>query len=177
MAFNGAASVSQGVDPTSFSIEDVSTGSDAGITGRRVYLYLSDGSTLTPSGSSTTYIDWPIVSGIGDVLTLTGILNRDYSLNVQVQWISSSPLPSPSTYLFSVLTTFTANLRLFLYTLTQLQAGNPLLIEDNDWFENKSKVNQLVEDADNATLYNDQYNAQLALNAAYKYYQNGNTYF
>lgn len=175
MSFNGLFTISQGTDTTSFTITDASTGSDPNLTGRRVYLFLSDGTTLTPEGSSTDYIDWPLVAGA--TLTLTGILSRDYSLNIQVQWLSSSPLPSPSTYIFSELNTFTENSMLFEYGLTQMQAGNPLLIEDNNWFANRIKLSVFVNDAQLSESFNDQYNSQLSLNAAYKMQQNANTLF
>lgn len=168
MSFNGAASISQGVDPTSFSLTDTSTGSDTNLTIRQIFLYLSDGSTLTPPGSSTPYILWPISAGIGDVINLTGILKRDYSINVTVLWVSSSPLAPPSTYIFSTLKTFIGNISLFAYGLTQLQAGNPNLVNDNNYFPNKSKLRVLIEDAIDAATYKDQYNSQLSLNAAYK---------
>lgn len=177
MSFSGHFSISQGIDVQSFSLTDDSTGSDPNLTGRRIYLYLSDGSTLTPVGSSTPYINWPLVSGIGDVITLTGILMKDYSINVTVVWISSSPLSPPSTYTLAILNTFTGNIRLFSYGLTQLQAGNPLLINDNGYFPNKSKLRVLIEDAEDAETYNDQYNSQLSLNAAYALQVNAKSYF
>lgn len=177
MSFNGAASISQGVDPTSFSVTDTSTGSDTNLTTRQIFLYLSDGSTLTPPGSATPYIPWPIVSGIGDVINLTGILQRDYSINAVVLWVSSSPLSPPSTYTYSVLKTFIGNIQLFAYGLTQLQAGNPLLVNDNGYFPNKSKLRVLIEDAIDCETYNDQYNSQLSLNAAYKLQVNQKSYF
>lgn len=177
MAFNGAFSISQGVDPTSFSLTDTSTGADGGLTGRRIYLYKSDGTTLVPTGSSTTYINWPLVSGIGDVINLTGILAKDYSLNITVVWVSSSPLSPPSTYTLAILKTFTGNIQLFAYGLTQLQAGNPLLVNDCGYFPNKSKLRVLIDDAINCETFNDQYNSQLSLNAAYALQVNAKSYF
>lgn len=177
MAFNGAATITQGIDVTSFIVTDSSTGADAGLTGRRIYLYLSDGSTLTPPGSATPYINWPLVSGIGDVITLTGILAKDYSINITVLWISSAPLSPPSTYTFATLKTFTGNIQLFAYGLTQMQAGNPLLVNDNGYFPNKSKLRVLIEDAIDCQNYNDQYNSQLSLNEAYKLQVNAKSYF
>jgi len=177
MSFNGAFTLSQGTDPTSFSLTDTSTGSDPSLTDRRVYLYLADGTTLTPEGSSTAYIDWPIVSGIGDVFDLTGILQRDYSINISVQWISSSPLPDPSTYTANQLYTFTANLLSFCLGLTQIQSGNPILINDNGYFPNRNKLRVFIDDAINCNTYNDQFNAQRSLDDAYKMQQNQKAYF
>lgn len=177
MSFNAAFSVSQGVDPKSFSLTDTSTGTDGNLTGRRITLYMADGTPLTPAGSSTPYILWPIVAGIGDVIALTGILPRDYALNISVSWISSSPLPGPSSYIYSLLKTFTANIQLFAYGLTQLQAGNPLLVNDNGYFPNKSKLRVLIEDAIDSATYNDQYTSQKSLDAAYALQINAKSYF
>lgn len=170
MSFNGSFSISQGTDATSFSLSDTSTGSDTQLSDRRIYLYLANGTTLTPPNSSTPYIDWPIASG--PTIALTGILQQDYSINIVVNWISNAPLPSPSTYTAAILNTFTANLELFDYSLTQLQSANPLLVGDNRYFPNKSQLRIYIDNAVNSTTYNDQYQAQLNLNAGYKMQQN-----
>ena|ERR1700743_1405646 len=177
MSFVGSFSISQGIDPTSFSLTDTSVGTDANLTNRQIYLYMADGTTLTPKGSSTPYIPWPIVSGIGDVLNLNNILPRDYSLNIQGIWISSSPLPSPSSYTYSQLNTFTANIRTFAYYLTQEISANPNLLNDNGFFPNKSKLRVLIEDAIDCNEFNDQSNAQKSLDAAYKMQQNQKSLF
>lgn len=177
MSFVGSFSISQGIDPTSFSLTDTSAGTDPDITSRQVFLYLSDGTTLIPPGSSTPYILWPIVNGIGDVLNLVGILERDYSLNIQSNWISSSPLAPPSVYTDSELFTFTGNISVFAYFLTQEISANPNLINDNGFFPNKSKLRVLIEDAINCNEFNDQSNAQKSLDAAYKMQQNQKALF
>lgn len=177
MSFNGSFIVTQGVDPSGFSLTDNSVGTDAGITTRRVSLLLADGTPLTPAGSSTPYILWPIVSGIGDVLTLTGILPKDYSLNISVLWVSSAPLSPPSTYTYNQLNTFTANLRIFSYFLTQEISANANLLNDNGFFPNKSKLRVLIDDAVECNTFNDQSNAQKSLDAAYKMQQNQKSYF
>src|ERR1700761_896787 len=145
--FNGQFSISQGSDVTSLTLEDTSTGSDTNLTDRRIYLIKSDGTTLVPQGSSTTYIDWPLTDG--NSIALTGILAQDWCLNIQVIWTSSSPLPSPSSYTFNILQAFTDNLILFAYGLSELQSGNPFLVTDNDYFSNKSKLWVLIDDAQN----------------------------
>jgi hypothetical protein len=174
MAFNGAFSISQGTDPTSFTLTDVSAGSDTNLTDRKIYLNLSDGTTLVPPNSANSFIDWPIGNG---PITLTGILKQDYSINVQVVWVSSSPLSSPSTYVQFQLKTFTANLELFDYTLTQQMAGNKLLASDNNFLPNKELLRLYIDNANGATTFNDQYNAQLNLNAGTNMQVNQNTFF
>jgi len=177
MSFVGQFSISQGTDVQSFSLTDTSIGADANLTGRKIYLYLSDGTTLVPAGSSTPYINWPLVAGIGDVINLTGILKKDYAINATIVWASSSPLAPPSVYTYALLKTFTGNIQLFAYGLTQLQAGNPLLVNDNGYFPNKSKLRVLIEDAIDCETFNDQYNSQLSLNAAYALQVNAKSYF
>ena len=111
------------------------------------------------------------------MIALTGILSRDFSLNIEVQWISSAPLGPPSTYTEYELYTFTDNLLLFSLGLSQLQSGNPLIISDNGYFANRDKLRVLIDDAGNATTYNDQFTAQASLNQAYVMQQNQNAYF
>ena len=155
---------------TSFTITDTSTGSDTQLSDRRIFLYLSNGTTLIPPNSTTPYIDWPIAAG--NTIALTGILQQDYSINIEVNWISNAPLPSPSTYMAAILNTFTANLELFDYGLTQLQSANPLNVGDNRYFPNKSLLRTYIDNAVNSTTYNDQYQAQLNLDAGYNMQQN-----
>lgn len=175
--FNGAFSVSQGVDPTSFSLTDTSVGTDSGITIRQITLLQADGTPLIPKGNITPYIIWPVVSGIGDVLNIVGILPKDYSLNISVLWVSSAPLSPPSTYTVNQLNTFTANLRVFSYFLTQEISANPNLLNDNGFFPNKSKLRVLIDDAVECNTFNDQSNAQKSLDAAYKMQQNQKALF
>jgi hypothetical protein len=176
MAFNGAFTVNPPTtDATTFSLTDVSTGSDTNITDRRVFLFKNDGTTLVPQGSGTTYIDWPLSAG--STLTLTGILLQDWSLNIQVQWISSSPLAPPSTYSQTTLYTFTANIYNFLYGLSELQSANTLVLNDNNWKQNKFNCYMWLKDAVTTTTYGNQFLAQQAINQIYNYINNQQIYF
>ncbi len=173
MAFNGNFTATQSIDGLTLTITDTSTGSDANLTDRRVYLNQYNGTTLVPTGTSTPYIDWPTANG---PLVLP-IFKKDYSLNINVQWISSSPLPSPSVYSVFQLITFTNNTYLFYYSLTQLQAANQQLTNDYGYFNNKVKLLVYLNDAINATTYNDQFAAQRSLDRAYELQTNANVYF
>jgi len=176
MAFNGAFTIGLGTDPTSFTLNDTSTGSDTNLTDRRIFLYKADGTTLVPVGSPTTYIDWPLSAGAS--ITITGLIAQDYCLNIEVDWISSSPLAPPSTYTLTILTAFTGNSEQFNGTLIQMQATNPLLVNDNKWFENASKLRQYIENAVNAANpMNNIGLSQSSLNLAYQLIQNATTYF
>lgn len=174
MSFVGNFSISQGTDPTQFTLTDTSIGSDPSLTGRRVYLYLADGTTLVPVGSPTSYIDWPISD---TTITIT-LLTRDYALNIEVDWLSSSPLPPPSTYTLTTMKGFTSNTESFYGGLTQMQASNPLLVNDNHYFENKSKLRTFIDDTINAVdTMNNIFLAQQSLNDAYDMIQNADTLF
>ena len=174
MSFNGAFTISQGTDIHSFTLTDTSTGSDGGLTDRKVYLYKSDGTTLVAKGASNPWIDWPIAN---NTITIS-LLDRDYCLNIEVDWVSSAPLAPPSTYTLTILKNFPSNSESFYSGLTQEQAANPLLVNDNHWFENKSKLRLFIDDSNQAaTIMNDIFLAQQSLNAAYNYIQNADTYF
>lgn len=176
MAFNANFSITPpGVDTTTFSLTDTSTGSDTNLTDRRIFLVQSNGNNLNFPNATTPYIDWPLSAGA--TITLTGILPIDYSLNIVVNWISSAPLAPPSTYTQNTLYTFTSNIMLFYYSLTELASANPPLINDNNYFPNKQKLKVYIEDAIDATQYNNQFSAQLALNGAYNMQLNRNTLF
>ena len=80
MAFTAQFQVSQGGNPNNIVLTDTSSGgSDPNLTGRKIYLIKSDGTFLTPAGSSTDYILWPIADAS---ITLSDILDGDYSLNL-----------------------------------------------------------------------------------------------
>ena len=175
MAFTGSVSITQGGNANNLVLTDTSSGgSDPNLTGRTIYLVKKDGTFLTPSGSSTDYITW----AIGDSsITLTDILDRDYSLNVVVEWATTLPI-SGATYTYTVLYTTTALLEIFYYSLTRRQSSNPLITNDNNYFTNKSKLRTEIDAATNAsTIGTDQYAAQSCLDRAYNYQVNETTYF
>jgi hypothetical protein len=171
MAFNGNFSAAQSVDGQSIILTDTSTGSDSNLTGRTVNLFLIDGSLL---GGST--INWSLSSG--STLTISNILPRDYSINIQVNWASSSPLPPPSTYTLTGLATFIQNSDIAAYSLLQQIASNVGITRDNDYMYNLALVNSDILNALRANTFNDQFNAQACLDRIYnKVVVNKNFYF
>lgn len=174
MSFNGAFTISQGTDIHSFTLTDTSTGSDGGLTDRKVYLYKADGTTLVAQGATNPWIDWPIAN---NTITIS-LLDRDYCLNIEVDWISSAPLGPPSTYTLTILKNFTSNSESFYSGKIQEQASNPLLVDDNRWFENMSRLRLFIDNSNQAaTIMNDIFLAQQNLNQAYNLIQNENIYF
>lgn len=164
MSFQGAFTISQTSNVQSFLINDTSVGSDPNLTTRNISLILADGSLL---GGSV--ISWPI--GEGSVKTIS-LLLRDYNINIKVDWVSSSPLPSPSTYTLTEDYTFTGNSNTFIYSLIQQLAALPALANDSGWFEGLSKLQTLVDGAVTAGSYDDQSASQSQLDQVYYIIQN-----
>ena len=154
-------SVSQTLGAESvLTIEDTSTGSDATITSRRVYLTKADGSYLTPDGTSTDYVEWDINDTTIDI----DCLDKDYALQIVVHWLNATP---SVVYSASELTLLTLYAKQFLYELTQRQAGNPVLVNDGDYFANKSELQTELDSAIQAVeLASDQLGAQMCMDRA-----------
>jgi len=159
MAFNGDYSISQGLDPTSFTLTDTSTGSDSNLTTRTISLFQANGSLL---GGSV--IPWPYSDGSTKVLT--DYLPKDYALNIVVDWISSSPIPG-SAYIKSAYYGFTGNTNNFIYNLIQNIAAQPSLLNDNGYYEYLSRLQTEVDSTSLAISFADLFNAQSALDRAY----------
>lgn len=146
-------------DLTAVTFTDTSTGS-ASLTGRLITLRKSDGTYLTPTSYTVSYIFWPYVSGTGDTLTVANLLDKDYCLDISVRWFSGST----ADYTKTVLTLFTGYGDVFLRQLTQNAGANRGLISRKNFFENKSKLRCLYDDAAQAVqLLNDQTIAQFCL--------------
>lgn len=169
MAFAGDFSVSQGVDVQSFTITDASTGSDPNLTGRTISLLKIDNTQL--SGST---INWPLSDG--STKLISGLLTRDFSLNILVTWASSSPIPG-STYSKNHIVTFTGNSNEFAYGLLQQIAANQSITSDNGFLMNLALVNSDIQNAIRANSYLDQGNAQAALDRIYNFIVNQQFYF
>lgn len=68
--------------PQRIYFTDTSTGNDGSVGERRIFLQKEDGTYLTPDGSATDYILWPLATNPFYV----DILDKDYALNVTVVW-------------------------------------------------------------------------------------------
>jgi len=167
MAFTGSFEITQTSDITSLVVTDTSSYSSEGqgtFSGRQIRLYKIDTTTLVPSGTTTTYIDFPFSAGAS--ITITGVLNTDYSLSANVVWLSNSPQPG-STYTATEVVTFLNYINDFLYGKVQQLAASPSLLNDNGWYTYLTKVYNEKENAQQATLYADQFAAQSAINRAF----------
>lgn len=155
-------SISQSAStPSIFTLTDTSAGSDGAITQRRIYIYQSDGTTLVPTGTMTTYVNFPLISGNSIDIN---VLNIDYALNIIVQWLDVS-----NTVLYSKqgLYLFTYYSELFYYGLTQFQTSQPNLIDNPNYYGEKMKLRvSLDEAASSVSVGNDITSAEAALTRA-----------
>jgi len=156
---------------TTIRLTDTSTGADAAITQRRVYLQQADGSYLVPTGTTTDYIEWNYLDASIDI----DVLNTDYALLILVQWLN---VGNTVLYSKSDLYGFTWYNENFLYSLTQYQQNNPDVLQDTNYFNNKSKTRVLIDSGDQAIVWgNDITNAQENYDAASYFRLNENLFF
>jgi len=141
-------------EPSVVTITDTSTGSDAAVTQRRVYLAKDDGTFLVPEGTSTEYIQWPYADSSIDI----DALDKDYALLITVQWLNVSNVVL---YDLSDNVGFTSYNEDFDYQLTQMLSGNPILINDANFYQSKSDLRTDIDSGDKAILRaSDIYGAQ-----------------
>lgn len=177
MAFTGSFEITQTSDVTSLVVTDTSSYVSEGqgtFLGRQIRLYKVDTNTLVPSGTTTTYIDFPFSAGSS--ITITGVLLTDYSLSANVVWLSNNPQPG-STYTATEVVTFLNYINDFIYGKVQQLAASPSLLNDTNWQDSMQIMYNEKENAEQATLYDDQFAAQSAINRAFVLINNENMYF
>jgi hypothetical protein len=162
--------------PSKIDFTDTSTGSDPDVVKRWVFIRIPNGSYLVEDGTTTDYEVW---DGFPSVNTLTlDVLDKDYACTITVQWLKSD-----NTVLYEKILKFGFTLynESFDYTLTQRLAGNPLLINDNSFYQNKSDLRTNIDSGNQAiSLAGDTFAAQqcydraTALRINSQYYFNGN---
>lgn len=177
MAFDGGFSVAQNSEST-ITLTDTSTGADATITERRIYLFKYDGTTIVPSGTTTTYIVWDIVDGIGDTKALTDIFDKDYAIDIEVIWVTASPDPA-NTYTVEQLYNFDYYGMLFLAALTTEDSARfPKIVNNTNYRFNKLQFYDFIIQARiSVGLMNDINKAQFNLDLAYEMRMNPSAYF
>lgn len=141
---------------------DTSTGSDGTITSRRIYVSDKDGNFLVEDGTTTEYEVWALPLGTDITLDL---LSEDMAVRITVQWLNGSNVVVYDYTIDAI--GFTQYNENFDYDLTQRMSSNPLLINDNNFWPNKSKLRALIDAGNNAILNaSDIFNAQLCYDAA-----------
>lgn len=154
MAFNGAVTISSLISPGQFVITDASTGSDPNLIGRTISLYQASGELL--NGST---VDWPLSDGSTKTITIS----VDLCLLIVVQWASSSPLPSPSTYSTSGLYLFRGYSLQFLDQQIGAIQSNPNILNDTNFYDSLGKLQTDIDCAIQAASTGQQSSSQAAL--------------
>jgi hypothetical protein len=129
--------------PLRLTITDESSGADASITQRRVYLRKADGTYLVPDGTTTQYIEWAIANSFINL----DVLTKDFALAIRVDWLDVS---NNVLYTSSNTFVFTQYSELFYYGLTQQLAGNYPIIADNNYYSNKLLLRVEIDSANQA---------------------------
>lgn len=115
--------------PQNITITDDSTGADAAITQRRVYIQTAQGTYLVESGTTTFYEVWSYAT---DSITLD-VLTEDQCVNIVCQWLDVSNV---------VLYTYTNQYPLaeynkqFLVYLVAAQGLTPGIVQDTNYSGN-----------------------------------------
>lgn len=163
--------------PSDILFTDTSTGSDVLVTSRRIYVSDTNGDFIVESGTSTEYEVWAIP--LATTITLD-LLTSDKAVKIVVQWLDVTNVVLYDYTIDAI--GFTEFNEEFLYGQTQLMTANPLLINDNNFWNNYTKVRTLIDAGNKAILFaSDLYNAQLCYDAATaiqdesQYYFNGNS--
>lgn len=148
--------------PSDILFTDTSTGTDVAVTSRRIYVSDKDGDFLVEDGTSTEYEVWAIPLATDITLDL---LASDMAVRITVQWLDVSNVVLYDYTIDAI--GFTEYNEDFDYELTQRMSANPLLINDNNFWGNKSKLRSLIDAGNNAiTNASDISNAQLCYDVA-----------
>lgn len=167
MAFAADFVASETSNVSQILLTDTSTGSDAGLTGRTISLFQTNGSLLT--GST---IPWAIAD---NTITLD-VLNKDYSLQILVSWATSAPIGG-STYTKQKLFTSTGNLLAFNFYIIQQLTAQPDIVNNTDYMAALNRLEVEINNAQLAQTYGNQYLAQAALDRGYYLEQYQNYFF
>lgn len=130
MSFSPIFSISQtATNPRLIIAEDLSTGSDAAIAGKRITFTTDAPSTLVVSGTTTSYNLWATAENPKSF----NVLAQDYALSILVEWVNVSGTTLYSSTQSYCLAYF--NKQNFYYLLQQ-QALAPSIVQDANYYSN-----------------------------------------
>lgn len=158
--------------PSYINITDTSTGTPSQtITSRRVYFITANNTYLVQEGTTTDYEVWAYSAASASF----NVLDKDYALSVKVQWLNSSNFVL---YEKTSIVGYTLYNESFDYQMTQMLTGNPLLINDNSFFEYKNQLRVSIDSGNQAiSLGADIFMAQQAYDNATGLRTNSQYYF
>lgn len=163
--------------PADIIFNDETTGTDVTITQRRIYIQLPDGSFLVPAGIATGYNAWPNYPA-DMTMTIEDVLPEDSACRVTVQWLTAGNSVVYDKTEFIGFNCFNED---FDYQLTQNVASNQQLMNDNNFWANKNRLQTFIDSGDEAILRASDINAaqqcydlatEMRLSAQYLFNQN-----
>lgn len=133
--------------PSQVTFVDTSSGSDGTLTERRIFVLLSGGTYLVPSGTSTSYISWPI----GQPTITVNLLETSTAASITVLWMTGEV----ATYTASEAVVFNLYDYLFAYNELQSQAStlNPNILQDVNFYESCIKLITNIFNSEISILY------------------------
>lgn len=169
MAFNGAFTITENANLGTIILTNASTGSDGNLTGRTISSFRADGSVYAAP------ILWPLANAS---ILLDDFFLVDNAVNIVVDWVSSAPLSSPSSYTANEVYAYIAFAEYFLYYLTQQQQATPNIIQAVGYYDNKGIVRTELDSAQSAvTLAADIKAAQACIERVQNMIDNQNSFF
>lgn len=163
--------------PSQINLTDSGSGSDAAIVSRRIYLVDAEGNYVVPTGTTTDYVNFPIVLLATDEITID-CLTVDSALDITVQWLNVSNVVL---YSKTHLKGFTLYNETLYYSLTQTQASQaqpPNVMQDTNYYLNKITLRTNIDDGNQAITYGDDITtAQAAYDRATLMVTNESSYF
>ncbi len=127
-------------NPGIINLTDTSTGVDATIIGRKVYLITNASTYLVPTGTSTSFIIW----AIGSTLISIDALKKDMSLNIRVDW---NDVSGTTLYTKTILSNFQMYNSNFNYQLVNDEANGLASLNSANWLTSRMKLYVSLRDA------------------------------
>lgn len=162
-------------EPSEIVATDTSQGADAAIVARRLYVQIANGDYLVEEGVSTEWNAW----ALADTSATFDILSKDYGVLLTCQWVGVS---GQILYAVQQYAGFTCYNEMFSDQLVEALSGNPLLINDNNFWVNLSKLrdcidsgNQSIERFSNLYATQQCYDRGTELRLSSQYYFNTNS--
>ena len=126
-----------------------------GAVNKRIYIQQANGTYIVEGSNTTT--DYTEVPYATNPVTID-VLTKDVAVQITIEWLNSSNVVLVSESEVYRFTNFNEN---FDYALTQNLTANPLLINDNDFFANKSEFRTCIDSGNQAfDLVGDLFSAQ-----------------
>lgn len=127
-------------NPGIINLTDTSTGVDATIISRKVYLITNASTYLVPTGTSTSFITW----AIGSTSIAIDALKKDMSLNIKVDW---NDVSGTTLYTKTILSNFQMYNSNFNYQLVNDEANGLASLNSANWLTSRMKLYVSLRDA------------------------------